>query len=183
MIWALVFLWGGVRTADAASAGGSVPDPFPGCTAAQLSLGLDDENGQFDGMSQSGTLLVIRNLGPAACVLAAWPVVWFEGKGHVPLTVGRRPPPGMHPGPVLPPVAVAPGAELTARLHWVSGDVFDDGHNCVTPETTVLEVPGGSLRQHFGRSMCAPARTTRYFDQAPLQPDPTLWGQGKDGHR
>ncbi|MBM9400181.1 DUF4232 domain-containing protein [Gluconacetobacter azotocaptans] len=182
-LWALVVLGAGVCGAQRASAAGPVPDTFPDCTAAQLSLGLDDENGQFDGMSQSGTLLVIRNLGPGACAVAALPVLRFEGRDHERLAMARRPPAGMHPGPVLPPVAVAADAELTARLHWVSGDVFDDGHNCVTPDTIVLDVPGGPLRWHFGRQMCAPAHATHYFDQTPLRPDPTLWRQDEGGHR
>ncbi|MBB2202269.1 DUF4232 domain-containing protein [Gluconacetobacter tumulisoli] len=169
----LMFMLGMSVVMRAASAA-PVSRSFPDCTAAQLSLGFDDENGRFDGMSQSGTLLVLRNLGPAACKLPALPVLWFEDEGHHSVPAERRPPAGMNPGPVLLPVAVAPQAELTARLHWVSNDVYGDSHNCIRPEIAVLEVPDGTLRQRFGRQMCAPEHSTQYFTQAPLQPDHSL---------
>lgn len=140
------------------------------CPVSQLSLGFDDEGGAFNGMSQSGTLLVLRNIGRAPCRVRALPRLHFEDADGRAVDAVRRAPPGMHPGPVLSSVQVMPGAALTARLHWVSGDVYD-GHHCISPATAVIDLPGGTLRQSFGRHMCAPAGSARFFDQAPLRPD------------
>ncbi|WP_323989077.1 DUF4232 domain-containing protein [Nguyenibacter sp. L1] len=162
-----LFVAGGLSASMAQAA----PVPYSKCTVSQLSLGFDDEGGAFNGMSQSGTLLVLRNIGIAPCQVRALPHLHFEdADGHA-VDAVRRAPPGMHPGPVLSSVQVMPDAELTARLHWVSGDVYD-GHHCISPATAVLDLPGGALRQAFGRHMCAPAGSAQFFDQAPLRPDP-----------
>ncbi|MFZ4171376.1 hypothetical protein ACEV60_22400 [Enterobacter ludwigii] len=39
------------------------------CEASDIAVHTDDHNGQYDGMSQSGTTLVLRNTGPGACML------------------------------------------------------------------------------------------------------------------
>ncbi|NHO31807.1 DUF4232 domain-containing protein [Acetobacter sp. LMG 1637] len=146
---------------------------YPGCTAADLSLSFDDENGAFNGMSQSGTLLVLRNISASPCTVQTLPHLHFEdSSGHF-VPAERRPSPGMHPGPVMLPVAIAPEPELTTRLHWVASDAYDAG-NCVTPDLLVLDIPPGDLHQHFARQMCAPANSTQVFDQAPLRSDPAL---------
>lgn len=43
------------------------------CKASDLALGTDSEHGNFNGMSYSGTLLVLRNLSSAACHVAVRP--------------------------------------------------------------------------------------------------------------
>ena len=139
------------------------------CRAAQFSAHFDDKEGAFDGMSQRGTLLVLRNTGIQACQINALPALGFEGKGDKLLTVERRMPRGMHPGPVLLPLMVAPGAEVAMKLHWVSSDVYE-GHNCVMPETAVLTLQDGVLRLPFGLTMCAAAGATEFFEQTPLGP-------------
>ncbi|WP_375154759.1 DUF4232 domain-containing protein [Pseudomonas sp. PDM25] len=117
-------------------------------------------------MSQRGTLLVLRNNGPHTCQLGALPTLRFEGSGGRRRPVDRRLPRGMHPGPVLLPIAVAPGVEVAMLLHWVSGDVYP-GHNCLTPVTAVLDLSEGALRVPFGLPMCAAVGSTEFFDQAP----------------
>jgi Protein of unknown function (DUF4232) len=71
------------------------------CSASQLSLGLDQEGGYFDGMSHSGTLLVLRNLGPQTCSVPAQPTLAFEDAEHHPLRVSLQAPAGIHPNPVI----------------------------------------------------------------------------------
>lgn len=105
---------------------------FQECSENQLSLALDDANGNFNGMSQAGTLLVIRNTGSTTCKISSRPTLRFENAKHHALPVTHKNPPGFHPGPVIQPIAIAPGAEVTATLHWVSGDVYP-GHHCVSP--------------------------------------------------
>lgn len=147
--------------------------PYPGCTASELSFSLDDENGAFNGMSQSGTLLVLRNISASPCRIQALPHLHFGNRNGRIVAADRRSPPGMHPGPVMLPVAFAPEAELTARLHWVASDAYGAG-NCVTPDIIMLDVSEGTLHQRFARQMCAPAHSVQFFDQAPLRSDPPL---------
>jgi hypothetical protein len=134
----------------------------------QLTVVLDGRNGEFDGMSQSGALLVLRNTGHIACTLSPLPALTFEDARQQPLTMERRPPRGMHPGPVLLPVAVTPGQKVATRLRWVASDAFDAG-NCVSPAFVSLTLKGGTLRVPFGHTLCAAAGSTAYFDQSPLR--------------
>ena len=80
---------------------------LPACTANQLSLSFDGEGGAFNGMSQSGTLLVLRNVGPTACSVAGLPKLTFKNAAGKPLAITRKVPIGMHPGPVILPIGVA----------------------------------------------------------------------------
>ncbi|MCP1216942.1 DUF4232 domain-containing protein [Acetobacter orientalis] len=151
----------------------AAPQTYPTCQAEQLSLTLDDEGGAFNGMSQSGTLLVVRNIGAGPCQIQPLPLVQFaNAAGHV-LPVTRRAVGGPKPQPAMAAVAFMPEAELIARLHWVSGAVYDNAQ-CVSPATLVLALPSGSLSQPFARHMCAPAGATAFFDQMPLHPDAVL---------
>ena len=141
----------------------------PACRAGNMSLKLDDRNGEFDGMSQSGTMLVVRNTGHATCKLDVLPEVMFADAGHHHLSAERRIPRGMHPGPVLLPVQLRAGKEAVSRLHWVASDVFDGGR-CVRPASLSLRLEEKSLQVPFGRMMCAPAGSDAFFDQQPFQP-------------
>ncbi len=144
---------------------GGAADTF--CQPDDIRAHLDDRDGEFTGMSQSGTLLVLRNTGHIACTLEPLPALRFEDAKQPPLTVERRIPHGMHPGPVLRSVVVAPGQQVASRLRWVASDAFDAG-NCVTPAFVSLELKGGTLRIPFDHMMCAAAGDTAYFDQGPL---------------
>lgn len=145
----------------------SIPVHSDDCLPSQLTLSLDSRNGEFDGMSQSGTLLALRNTGHTACTLTPLPALIFEDTKQQSLTVKRRIPRGMHPGPVLLPVAIAPGQTVASKLHWVASDAFDAG-NCITPAFVSLQMKGSTLRVPFGHRMCAAAGDTAYFDQPPL---------------
>lgn len=145
---------------------------LPECKA-QLSLGFDSENGDFDGMSHSGVLLVLRNLG-SACRTAGLPVLRFENAAGAPLPIARAAPVGMHPGPVVVPVGLASGAEATAPLRWVSGDVYD-GHNCITPARIVVITGVNRFAQPWpAGQLCGAAGKPIPFDQPLLRTDPVL---------
>lgn len=143
--------------------------PYPSCKSGQISMTFDDENGAFNGMSQSGTLLVLRNSGGQPCVLQTMPHLHFENAQARPLKAERKALPPPQPAAWL---TVMPQAEVTARLHWVAGDVYE-GHHCIAPTTIVLDRPDAPLRAPFMRHMCAPPKSIQFFDQSPLRPDPT----------
>jgi Protein of unknown function (DUF4232) len=142
------------------------------CSTGQLSLDLDDEGGNFAGMSHSGTLLVLRNLGPEVCSVPARAAVGFEDAQQHPIHVTLESPVEMHPGPVLMPVAVPVGAELTTELRWVLGDVYD-GHNCVSPAFLTVTVGTDVMRVEFTRrTLCGPAGKPVSYSMTPLRRDP-----------
>lgn len=146
------------------------PTPDP-CLASDLSLALDDEAGEFVGASHSGTLLVLRNIGPKACRVPARPTLIFEDEHQHSVPVSRRTPPGMHPGPVLPPVILPRDAEATGKMRWVSGDAFD-ANNCVTPAVLAVQIGQDMLRTPFGRQICGPAGQHPPYDLTILRSDP-----------
>jgi hypothetical protein len=152
----------------------------PACDPAQLSFAIDREGGQFDGMSHSGTLLVLRNLGPGTCSVPGRPVVAFLDANRKTLPVSLRTSPGMHPGPVILPVAVPPGAELTSEARWVSSDAYG-ANNCVSPRFIALSLglqtqAGAAGDQRFSApletQLCGPAGQHPTYTVTLLRPDP-----------
>jgi len=141
------------------------------CTADQLSLAVDNENGNFNGMSHSGTLLVLRNLGPAACTVAGFPKVLFADAANATLPITRAIPRGMHPAHVVVPVTILPEAELTSRLRWVSGEVYPHSQ-CFTPSALVVIIGGQKLTTPLAARICGPSGKVTY-DRTRLVPDPT----------
>lgn len=137
------------------------------CQANQLSLSTDAENGNFNGMSHSGTLLVLRNISPSVCRLQPVAQISFHDSEHkpVPITVnqqnpfegplvdGKRLPMGH--GPVVVPILLASGAEATLTLRWVSGDVYDHG-TCLTPASLLLKIGDSTLQTASDGHICGP---------------------------
>lgn len=146
---------------------------LPACQASQISIAFDGENGNFSGMSHDGTLLVVRNIGVSACRVPALPELRFEDAAHRALSIVRQVPKGMHPGPALLPVGIAPGAEATAELRWVSGDVYD-GHHCVTTATAIVQIGTDTYQQAFSGQFCSAANTPATFTQTWLKTDAHL---------
>jgi hypothetical protein len=145
----------------------------PPCPAAALSLATDAEGGAFDGMSQSGTLLVIRNIGPSACSVPGLPRLTLLDAHGKALPITRKAPIGMHPGPVVLPVGIAPGAEVTAKLHWVSGPVYDR-NRCYDVKGVSVTIGGTAIRTNLSAHICGNAASGVTFGQPILQPDPRL---------
>lgn len=141
------------------------------CIANQLSLAVDGENGNFNGMSHSGTLLVLRNLGPAACTVAGFPKILFTDAANTTLPITRTVPRDMHPGPVVRPVTILPEAELTSRLRWVSGEVYPHSQ-CFAPAALVVVIGGQKLTTPLAAHICGPSGKVAY-DMTRLVPDPT----------
>jgi len=150
---------------------------LPVCAPNQLSLGFDAEGGAFNGMQQSGALLVIRNMGPGASTVPALPTLTFKDATGRPLPVIRKPPAHMHPGPVVAPVGIADGAEVTATLRWVSGPAFGQSR-CLTSASASISLGGETLGTDTSASFCAPQAGQATFDQPPLRRDPELHPPG-----
>jgi hypothetical protein len=146
--------------------------PAP-CSEAQLTLRLDGENGAFVGMSHAGGLLILRNLGPKVCAVPSRPHLVFEDAQHHPLAISLQTSPGMHPGPVLLPVAIPVDAEVTARMRWVSSDAYG-AHNCVAPAFLALPAGKKSLRVPFKSQLCGPAGHNPTYSLTLLSRDPVF---------
>ena len=141
--------------------------PIAPCHSDQLSLSTDAENGNFNGMSHSGTLLVLRNISPSVCSLQPVPQLSFKDSRHktIPITVDQKNPfqgpivNGKHlpmgHGPVVLPLLLAPGAEATLTLRWVSGAVYDHG-TCLTPSSLLLKIGDSTLQTAFDCHICGP---------------------------
>lgn len=143
----------------------------PACRAYQLSLNTDNENGAFNGMSHSGTLLVLRNLGPDACSVPARPDVVFEDAEHHALPISWRAPVGMHPGPVILPVVIPAGAEVTSRMRWVSSDAYG-ANNGISPAYIAVRIDGHTLSRKFTGQLFGPAGQQPEYSASLLERDP-----------
>ncbi|MGI4853691.1 MAG: DUF4232 domain-containing protein [Janthinobacterium lividum] len=153
------------------------------CKPSDLSLGTDAENGSFNGMSHSGTLLVLRNLSPAPCRVPQRPTITFMD-GAKPLDVKLSIPGArfMHPGPVLVPVVVAPGAEVTSQLRWVSGEVYSHSL-CVSPTAIAVKIGDETQQAALGAHMCGEQVTSISFEATPFAADPTYAGWKSANHK
>jgi len=127
---------------------------YADCRAEDLSFHTDAQGGNFDGMSHSGTLLIIRNTGRKSCEIQAFPVLAFsDARGKLKIRADSNLPPHVHPGPGLTPIAMAPGEEATATLRWVSGAVFEDSV-CFDPTQLSVKIGGQALRTEFHGRLC-----------------------------
>ena len=117
----------------------------------------------FDGMSHSGTLVVLRNLSSAACRVEGIPQLAFsDNKGPLKVTLvtpgfGRQPNGIMlNHGPVVVPVLVPAGAELTSQLRWVSNEVYSKSI-CVTPTKLAITIEGKQQTAPIAAHLCGDA--------------------------
>jgi hypothetical protein len=134
------------------------------CRAAQLALSLDSRDGWFDGMSHSGTMLVLRNTGKTACMLPAQPVPTLQDAAHQPLPIVAQAPDGTQP-----PVKLAPGTSVESGMRWVSGDVYDHGR-CLSPAFVTLAVGAETVSAAFTGHLCGPGGTPVGYTLTPFQP-------------
>lgn len=152
----------------------SAPTPaarIPDMCSHRIEVSLANPNGDFNGMSHSGVYLTLRNHGARACRLPGLPTVRLLDARSMPISAAREAPVGMHPGPVIIPVTLAPGDKATADLRWVSGDVYD-GHNCSTPTRVTVEIGARKVSAAWpGGEICGPASKPLPFEQTPLRTD------------
>jgi hypothetical protein len=154
---------------------GCTPSPAPSakppaaaapgaCRTAQLTFTLDSRNGWFNGMSHSGTMLVLRNTGKSACLLPAQPAPTLLDTARQPLPIVAR-----APTQARPPVELAPGASVQSGMRWVSGDVYDHGR-CLSPAFVTLAVGAETVSAAFTGHLCGPGDTPVNYTLTPFQP-------------
>ncbi len=137
------------------------------CSSNTIWLATDAEDGQFNGMSQSGTLLVLRNVSSAPCALNPFAKFVLKDGGMKTLdvtvetpnpfrgpTVDDRQLPMGH-GPVVRPIVLAAGAEATTTLRWITGPVFDHSI-CVNPAFLSLDLAGSFVQTALSAHICGP---------------------------
>lgn len=147
------------------------------CTADQLFLSVNEENGAFAGMSHNGALLVLRNTGMTACQMQALPRLRLENAHRSALDFRQVGPIRWGVGPVMMPVVVPPGAELTAKLRWVSNDTFGANHS-IRAQYLIVEVGNKTLRTVFHALLFGAKHQPPELTLEPLHRDPT-WGDCK----
>jgi hypothetical protein len=151
----------------ASQLGSAGAQPAPACRTTQLRLSLDGHQGDFNGMSHSGTELSIRNIGPD-CTLPALPKVEFrDARGRL-LPAERKAPIGMHPGPVMVPVRLAAGHRAATELRWVSGAVFSHSR-VVRAASVTVRVGTAMLHAPLTAMLYGTAGKPVTFDQTPIR--------------
>ena len=145
--------------------------PPAACTPAQLVVQLDSGDGRFNGMSHSGTALLVRNIGTLACTLPAQPLPGFANSNRQTLNITAQPTPGVQPASTST-IILAPGATISSDLRWVSGDVYDGG-GCVSPAFVTLAIGKHTLSTNFTGHVCGPAGQPPDVTVRPFQPAET----------
>ena len=123
------------------------------CRASQLTLGLDSGDGQFNGMSHSGTMLVLRNTGTVACTIPALPQPALTNAGNRPLDITAQAPAATPSTPAPSTIQLMPGASAESEMRWVSGDVHEDGH-CESPALIQLAIGREKVSTAFNGHLC-----------------------------
>jgi hypothetical protein len=137
------------------------------CRPAQLRLSLSGRDGDFNGMSHSGTAVSIRNLGPD-CTLPALPTIAFRDARGRSLPATRRAPVGMHPGPVMVPVRLAAGHRASIDLRWISGPVYPRSRS-IRAATVTVSFGRATLRAPLKALLYGETGKPVMFDQTPLR--------------
>jgi membrane-bound inhibitor of C-type lysozyme len=150
------------------SGASAAQNPLAACTPAQIAFSLDPGDGRFNGMSHSGTALVLRNFGPVTCTLPTPSLPTFNNANRHVLHITPRYSP--HARPASSTITLAPGTAISSDLHWVSGDVYDGGH-CVSPTSITLAIGGYTLTADFTGHLCAPHGQSPSVTATPFQFD------------
>lgn len=121
------------------------------CAPSQLAFSLDNGDGRFNGMSHSGTMLVLRNTGTTACTISAQPSLTFTDADQRTLEITTNSPSDADPAPTA--ITLAPGATVTSDIRWVSSNVYDHGH-CESPAHVSLAIGKDVISAAFVGHLC-----------------------------
>lgn len=133
----------------------------PACSPYQLALRTDAADGDFNGMSHSGTYLILHNMGPRACGVFGLPLVSFRDARGRTLPITRTAPRGMRPGPVVLPVVIPARGEASTGVRWVSGQVFDRGR-CYTVASVRVAIGAGGVAHPLAATICGAGRSAGF---------------------
>jgi hypothetical protein len=139
----------------------------PPCTAPMLSIGTDARDGDFNGMSHAGTYVVLTNTSDHACTVPGLPTIAMKDANGLLLPVTHQAPVGMHPGPVVVPVRLEPGASARASIRWVAGEVFTRSR-CVDPAHIEIRVGNQTVASGFRGHLCGEDGKSIAFQQSPF---------------
>ncbi|WP_083845908.1 DUF4232 domain-containing protein [Rhodanobacter sp. IGA1.0] len=138
------------------------------CAPSQLAFALDPDGGRFNGMSHSGTMLVLRNTGAAACTIPARPLPSFADSRGQTLNIVAQASTGTDAAS-RSPITLAPGAVVTSDMHWVSGDVYDNGH-CEAPTRLTLVLGRQQISTAFTGRLCGAGGQPSTYALSPFTP-------------
>ena len=139
------------------------------CTAADLIVGFDGRDGEYSGMSHDGALMVVRNSSSHPCRVSRLPQVAFTTAAGKVVAARMKQPQGMHPGPVLAPITLAPAAAAECSLRWVSGPVYPKSA-CVDTARASIVLPDGSVSAEMHAHLCGGKGSPLEYEQQWLQP-------------
>ena len=134
----------------------------PACQAAQLLLSADGDDGNFTGMSQNGSYLLLKNVSSKPCGFSPLPkLTLFDGRhSALPINSVVTGTEHMHPGPVVLPITIRPGQVVRSTLHWINGPVWVTKNGGVCLDTASVELTDGpsSLKAELQARICGPTR-------------------------
>lgn len=146
----------------------SADDKLATCQTSQLAFSLDPDDGRFNGMSHSGTMLVLRNIGQAACTIPLQPMPTFTNASRQTLHVTAQD--SFSPQrESAPPIMLAPGTTITSDMRWLSSNVYDHGR-CETPAFITLTIDKQMVTGHFTGHLCGPGSKPPTYTLTPFQP-------------
>lgn len=156
----------------ACSSHAPVTSPAPvaadSCRASQLGFSVNNGNGDFNGMSHSGTLLTVRNTGTVACILPARPQLELTDDDKRPLDIVAQ----ASSAPAPSAIRLAPGGAVESEMRWVSGNVYEDGH-CESPALIKLAIGEEMVSSPFDGHLCGAGGKPSSYTLAPFRPATT----------
>lgn len=135
----------------------------PLCRADALALSVERSD-----VAAGSARLVVANRSGASCILPGLPLVGFADRAGRVMHAARRVPVGFHPGPVVVPARLTPGAQASARLSWTPVPGHDGQMRCAEADAVLVMVSGGALRRPIGTRLCGPADGSPSFAQTPF---------------
>ena len=125
-------------------------------TTTQLSLTFDTKGGNFDGMPQSGTLLLLRNIGSQIRNISSRPALEFEDASNTKVSIFLETSPDKLSSPIILPVTILAGTKATGQLHWDSSEVFDNS-KCFSPASVAISFGPDVRRGPVMGRLCGPS--------------------------
>lgn len=142
------------------------------CTPAELAFSLDSGDGRFNGMSHSGTRLILHNIGTTACTVPIQPLPAFSNASKGTLgNTAQGSSDSTHAS--MPPITLMPGATVSSDMSWVSSNVYDNGH-CESPTSITLTLDKQTVTSNFTGHMCGPNGKPLAYTLTPFRAGPAL---------
>ena len=153
----------GAQTAPARTTPAAALNAIP-CAARDVTLKPGTDNGDFNGMSHSGTYLTLTNRSRTACSVPGLPQLTFlDANGPVQTAADLAGARFMHPGPAVLPIVLQPKQSITTGARWVSGPVFQD-NLCYKLTGVTLALSDASTMAALTGQMCGERSKGVHYD-------------------